>query len=66
MRFALGGSELFQYDKDGGIRRDYVDIYGDASTKTAYDNQYYSRINQGIVSYSNRDRQLFIRSTMDF
>lgn len=66
VRFALGGSELFQFDKDGGVRRDYVDIYGDASTKTAYDNQYYSGINQGIVSYSNRDRQLFIRSTMDF
>ncbi|MBP9884710.1 MAG: hypothetical protein KBF93_00340 [Leptospiraceae bacterium] len=66
VRFSIGGIELIQFDREGLRRKDYVDMNGESSNKTSYDNQFYTGINQGIVSYSNRDRQLFIKSTIDF
>ncbi len=71
VRFAFGGSDLVNFDKEGVISRDYIGrdnitTFGDTSNKTAFDNQYYNGVNQGILSYSNRDRQVFIRSTIDF
>jgi hypothetical protein len=65
VRFAIGGIELIQFDSDGQRQRTYIDPLGDPSTKEIYNSQI-SNGNPTIVSYSNRDRQLFIKSTMDF
>ena len=65
VRFAIGGSELIQYDSDGIRERTYVDPFGDISTKEKYNSQLLSGT-PTITAYSNRDRQLFIKSTMDF
>ncbi|MBK6604669.1 MAG: hypothetical protein IPG24_04085 [Leptospiraceae bacterium] len=65
VRFAIGGSELIQYDNEGLRERTYVDPFGDISTKEKYNSQLLSG-SPTIVAYSNRDRQLFIKSTMDF
>ncbi|HMV41724.1 MAG TPA: hypothetical protein PK079_09725 [Leptospiraceae bacterium] len=60
VRFAFGGSILMQGSKV------YIDSVGNTRTQTDYLNQFYRGQNLGIVEYSNNDRQLFIRSTMDF
>lgn len=60
VRFALGGSELNQGTKT------YIDYIGDTKTQSDYLYQFVSGTNLGIVEYSTRDRQLFIKSTMDF
>lgn len=60
VRFAIGGSEMKQGTKV------YIDYLGDTRTQTSYVNQFITGVNRGIVEYSTSDRQLFIKSTMDF
>lgn len=60
VRFSIGGSILKQGSKS------YIDYLGNLKTQTDYLNQFYTGINSGIVQYSNNDKQLFIKSTMDF
>lgn len=60
VRFAIGGSELRQGFKS------YITYFGDVSDRINFENQFKTGINNGIVEYSFVDKQLFIKSTMDF
>ncbi len=64
-RFGFGGSVNTNYDFLGK-EKIYIDNFGEESSLRNYLNQFSSRNNQSIVSYSFQDKQIFFRSSFDF
>ena len=66
IRYAIGLSDLVSYDSKGVQNKNYVDITGETRTQKDYLAQQKGGTNQGITEYSDRNRQIFIRTTVEF
>lgn len=66
VRFSFGGTNIVNFESSGAKNKVYIDLYGDTRTEKEYLNQFNTGKNEGILQYSNRDRILFIKSTMEF
>ncbi|PJZ68723.1 hypothetical protein CH373_08560 [Leptospira perolatii] len=65
-RIALGYVEVRNQDSNGQREKNYVDQNGDLRTRTDYLGQFKGSVPYGISEYSALDRQLFLRSTLEF
>ncbi|EKS00879.1 hypothetical protein LEP1GSC125_2196 [Leptospira mayottensis 200901122] len=65
-RMAIGYIENKNYDKNGIGQRVYIDQLGNERTEKEYLGQWNGTGNLGIVSYSALDRQILLRTTIEF
>ncbi|MCE9501589.1 MAG: hypothetical protein K8R21_13980 [Leptospira sp.] len=66
VRFALGLVDLISYDAKGIQNKNYIDFTGESRTQKDYLAQQTGGSNAGIVQYADRNRQIFIRTTVEF
>ncbi len=65
-RMAIGYIENKNYDTNGVGQRAYIDQLGNERTEKEYLSQWNGTGNLGIVSYSVLDRQVLLRTTIEF
>ncbi|EQA62482.1 hypothetical protein LEP1GSC062_3309 [Leptospira alexanderi serovar Manhao 3 str. L 60] len=65
-RMAIGYIENKNYDTNGVGQRAYIDQLGNERTEKEYLSQWNGTGNLGIVSYSALDRQILLRTTIEF
>ncbi|WP_201029146.1 hypothetical protein [Leptospira weilii] len=65
-RMAIGYIENKNYDTNGVGQRVYIDQLGSERTEKEYLSQWNGTGNLGIVSYSVLDRQVLLRTTIEF
>ncbi|WP_061249027.1 hypothetical protein [Leptospira alstonii] len=65
-RMAIGYIENKNYDTNGVGQKAYIDPLGNERTEKEYLGQWDGAGNLGIVSYSALDRQILLRTTMEF
>ncbi|WP_196218973.1 hypothetical protein [Leptospira borgpetersenii] len=65
-RMAIGYIENKNYDTNGVGQKVYIDQLGNERTEKEYLGQWNGSSNLGIVSYSSLDRQVLLRTTIEF
>ncbi|EMG08177.1 hypothetical protein LEP1GSC151_2459 [Leptospira interrogans serovar Grippotyphosa str. LT2186] len=65
-RMAIGYIENKNYDLNGISQRAYIDPLGNERTEKEYLSQWKESGNLGIVSYSVLDKQILLRTTIEF
>lgn len=63
---AIGYIENKNYDLNGISQRAYIDPPGNERTEKEYLSQWKESGNLGIVSYSVLDKQILLRTTIEF